>query len=387
MLLFVYDILAKQSGSLIKGLKMAIKEPVIVKLDNFNKNAFVKTLSKFLVDVKYKFYLQRTVQGKYLWSLDDLLFTPIEKIDKKRFRDIPNTIKILLQKKEAGRGKIDAEFMTNVVEPLAYARLNHGNSQSLQIIQAEKQVRYGKYFDKKFFESLSDEEAKIYLLRRLYGHISSDVKPLVKQFILNSKYADLNDVYESFNDEKLSLNEITSVWNNFLKPRLVELIQTQGEIEPTNGQKYLKMSNSSYTNSHNKVNVYYKVEDVLLSTVIKNIISVVPDYNETLWNDYEKRCIFVNSTLVNDIDYIVNNKLPIVMEPNKMRQLENERQIIVDKIAVEIKKHAESIIEYNKIISGLYDELEAKDNQIAFFKENSNKIKEQAVIAEMQRKI
>lgn len=372
---------------MIKELKMIIKESITVKLDNFNKNAFVKTLSKFLVDTKYKFYLQRTVQGKYLWSLDDLLFTPIEKIDNKRFKDIPNTIKILLQKKEAGRGKIDVEFMTNVVEPLAYARLNHGSSKSRQIIQAEKQVRYGKYFDKEFFESLSDEEAKIYLLRRLYGHISSDYKPLIKQFVLKSKYADLNDIYESFNDEKLSLNEIAVIWNNFLRPRLVELIQTKGEIEPTNGQKYLKMSNSSYTNNRSKVNVYYKAEDALLSTVIKNIISVIPDYKETLWNDYEKRCFFVNSILVNNIDYIVNNKLPIIMEPNKMRQLEKERQIIVDKIAIEIKKHAESIIEYNKIISGLYDELEAKDNQIAFFKENSNKIKEQAVIAEMQKKI
>ena len=384
-----------------------IKEPT-----NFDTTKFFKTFNKMnsynILDGA------KVVIKDYIWSLDRLLLQDVydNKLKVKALEKLVETGTVVNRKGDK-EVVLDAEFMKNVVEPLAYARLNPDKDLSKQILKTLDLSMYA-CDDVDFYNSLTDEEAKLMVVRSLKncGSDKADkVLDSAKELVLNSKLATLEDISIAFrhkfrDNNASSKEEIAVIWGK-LKPRLMDLItkdicKDYTRIAP-NGVKYFHLQNRSCGLQP------FPAESKLLERILHYVKGFVPEFADfiedvvaydsgrheyyEIWRPARDQhyynygeITYINRAFVESVDDAIQFKLPAALEKDAVKKLQVEKDGLDKQFDAEIQAIKDFVAARKVRIQKLKsDKKEVEDKLKAIEEENKRKENERAK-AELQKK-
>ena len=384
-----------------------IKEPT-----NFDTTKFFKTFNKMnsynILDGA------KVVIKDYIWSLDRLLLQDVydNKLKVKALEKLVETGTVVNRKGDK-EVVLDAEFMKNVVEPLAYARLNPDKDLSKQILKTLDLSMYA-CDDVDFYNSLTDEEAKLMVVRSLKncGSDKADkVLDSAKELVLNSKLATLEDISIAFrhkfrDNNASSKEEIAVIWGK-LKPRLMDLItkdicKDYTRIAP-NGVKYFHLQNRSCGLQP------FPAESKLLERILHYVKGFVPEFADfiedvvaydsgrheyyEIWRPARDQhyynygeITYINRAFVESVDDAIQFKLPAALEKDAVKKLQVEKDGLDKQFDAEIQAIKDFVAARKVRIQKLKsDKKEVEDKLKAIEEENKRKETERAK-AELQKK-
>lgn len=387
-----------------------IKEPT-----NFDTTKFFKTFKK--MNGYNIMYGTKVITKDNNWELDYLLLgTASYKDNKPKVKALEKlvetgTVVNLGDNKEI---VLDSEFMKNVVEPLAYALLNQDKDLSKQILEALYDS-LGSCEDVDFYNSLTDEEAKLMVIRSLKncGSDKADkVLDSAKELVLNSKLATLEDISIAFrhkfrDNNASSKEEIAVIWGK-LKPRLMDLItkdicKDYTRIAP-NGVKYVHLQNRSCGLQP------FPAESKLLEQILHYVKGFVPEFayfiedavaydsgrheyyeiwrpaRDQHYYDNYGEITYINRAFVESVDDAIQFKLPAALEKDAVKKLQVEKDGLNKQIDAEIQAIKDFVAARKVRIQKLKsDKKEVEDKLKAIEEENKRKETERAK-AELQKK-
>ena len=350
------------------------------------------------------------------WELDYLLSgTASYKDNKPKVKALEKLVETgtVVNRKDDKEVVLDAEFMKNVVEPVAYALLNQDKDLSKQILKALRKS-CGACDDVDFYNSLTDEEAKLMAVRSLEkcGSDKADtVLDSAKELVLNSKLATLEDISIAFrhkfrDNNASSKEEIAVIWGK-LKPRLMDLItkdicKDYTRIAP-NGVKYVHLQNRSCGLQP------FPAESKLLEQILHYVKGFVPEFADFIedavaydsgrheyyeiwrpardqhyWNYGE--ITYINRAFVESVDDAIQFKLPAALEKDAVKKLQVEKDGLDKQFDAEIQAIKDFVAARKVRIQKLKsDKKEVEDKLKAIEEENKRKETERAK-AELQKK-
>lgn len=386
-----------------------IKEPT-----NFDTTKFFKTFKK--MNGYNIMYGTKVVIKDNDWELDYLLSgTASYKDNKPKVKALEKLVETgtVVNRKDDKEVVLDAEFMKNVVEPVAYALLNQDKDLSKQILKALYNS-LGVCEDVDFYNSLTDEEAKLMVVRSLEkcGSDKADtVLDSAKELVLNSKLATLEDISIAFrhkfrDNNASSKEEIAVIWGK-LKPRLMDLItkdiyKDHTRIAP-NGVKYVHLQNRSCGLQP------FPAESKLLEQILHYVKGFVPEFADFIedvvaydsgrheyyeiwrpardqhyWNYGE--ITYINRAFVESVDDAIQFKLSAAMEKDTVKKLQVEKDGLNKQFDAEIQAIKDFVAARKVRIQKLKsDKKEVEDKLKAIEEENKRKETERAK-AELQKK-
>lgn len=386
-----------------------IKEP-----KDFNTTKFFKTFNK--MNGYNILYNTKVVIKDNSWDLDYLLSGPASyKDNKPKVKALEKLVETgtVVKRDDDKEVVLDAEFMKNVVEPLAYALLNQDKDLSKQILKA-LHVSCGTCENVDFYNSLTDEEAKLMAVRSLKycgGDMADNVLNSAKELVLNSKLATLEDISivfrHKFRDNNASSKEELGIIWGKLKPRLMDLItndiyKDHTRIAP-NGVKYFLLQNRS-CGSHP-----FPVESKLLEQILHYVKGFVPEFADfiedavaydsgrheyyEIWRpardqhyDNYGEITYINRAFVESVDDAIQFKLPAALEKDAVKKLQVEKDGLDKQFDAEIQAIKDFVAARKVRIQKLKsDKKEVEDKLKAIEEENKRKETERAK-AELQKK-
>ena len=374
----------------------AVKEP-----KNFDVTKFFKVFQKYYAKEDHGFMSNVDVLIKEdRWSLNSLLLK--SSADKNQIKAIEKLVKTGTVVKNGNDILLDAEFMMNVVEPLAYARLNPEKTLSKKILKTLDCAYVCN--DGDFYNSLSDEEAKLMAVRTLKGYDSYSIYGDMKQLVLNSELATLADISIVFKNKTLSKEEVSAIWGK-LKPRLLEL--TADDFMPKytrkfkDGVQYLELrgaidNNGKYAFLYErqlleKICTYLQSYIEEFACDIKDKVTYLYEGKEyvttkSLWNPYNKQCEYIKRAFVERLDDTIKFKLPAAMEKDTVKKLQLEKDGLDKQMASEIQAIKDFVAARKVKIQSIKAEKQEVEGKLKAIEEENKRKEAERARAELQQK-
>jgi hypothetical protein len=379
-----------------------IKEP-----KNFDAAKFFKTFKKMNgYDIIYS--AKVITKDEDPWRLNWLLVDSLNKGNKSKVKALEKLVETgAVVNRDNKEIVLDAEFMTNVVKPVAYAKLNPDEDLSKQILKIFHKS-YGACDDVDFYNSLTDEEAKLVVIRSLQTCGSTEAVKILdsaKELVLNSKFATLEDIYTVFacHAKTLSKEEFNTIWGK-LKPRLLKLSEDDFMPEyktSIKGVKYVKLFDATDKNGHAAL----KPERYLLEKICEYLRGFIPEFNSLiqdeigfdsggawfvdLWmpyKDYGGKCEYLNREFVEKVDDTIQFKLPAAMEKDTVKKLQLEKESLDKKYDAEIQAIKDFVAARKVKIQDIKSKRQEIEGKLKAIEEENKRKETERARAELQKK-